>query len=109
MRGRVPAELKPGHSPDDVVHSLYIYKHGDRKYMPGADSIRVKDLPKDGKYGFVYFFRLFMNTPSGSGYMWHKTHKLGKDEYLYYDYIELVPVKDFKEKPLLKNLKQITL
>lgn len=109
VRGRVRAELKPGHSPDDVVHSLYIYKHGDRKYMPGVDSIRVKDLPKDGKYGFVYFFRLFMNTPSGSGYMWHKTHKLGKDEYLYYDYIELIPSKDFKDKALLKNLKQITL
>ena len=109
VRGRVRAELKEGHSPDDVVHSLYIYKHGDRKYMPGADSIRVKDLPKDGKYGFVYFFRLFMNTPSGSGYMWHKTHKLGKDEYLYYDYIELIPAKDFKDKALLQNLKQITL
>ena len=109
VRGRVRAELKEGHSPDDVVHSLYIYKHGDRKYMPGADSIRVKDLPKDGKYGFVYFFRLFMNTPSGSGYMWHKTHKLGKGEYLYYDYIELIPVKDFRDKELLKGLKQISL
>ena len=48
-----------------------------------------------------------MYTPSGSGYFYNTSEKLAQGDFIYLDYIEAIPVREFRDKDLLKRLPKV--
>ena len=105
LRARVRAEIKALHQGGDPAIGLHICHNGKGGPYPGA-AVRFDDLPKDG-WGFVYFFKVLMYTPSGSGYFYNTSEMLAPGDFIYLDYIEAIPVRDFKDKELLDRLPKV--
>ena len=102
LRARVRAEINAPHRGDDHALGLRICHIGRGEPYPGA-AIVFDDLPKKG-WGFVYFFKAFMYTPSGSGVFYNTSEMLAPGDFVYLDYIEAIPVHDFKDKDVLNRL-----
>ena len=102
LRARVRAEINAPHRGDDLALGLHICHRGRGEPYPGA-AIAFDDLPKEG-WGFVYFFKAFMYTPSGSGVFYNTSEMLAPGDFVYLDYIEAIPARDFKDKDVLDRL-----
>ena len=105
FRARVRAEIKSPHRGGDSALGLHICHNGRGGPYPGA-AVTFDDLPKSG-WGFVYFFKAMMYTPSGSGYFYNTSETLAPGDFIYLDYIEAIPVRDFRNKDLLNRLPRV--
>ena len=71
--------------------------------------IKYKELGKNS-YNFVYPFKLYVYSPAVSGYFYNCIGTdIGKGEAVRYDYIEFIPLEQFKNKKLAASLPQVTL
>ena len=106
VRMRLKPELKESHPDLRKACGLFLHMFGKKEVQ--GNYVKFKDL-KNGKYQYVYFFKLYMYTPATSGYFYNCIGTINKNEAILYDLIEFIPIEKFKDKALADKLPEITL
>lgn len=106
LRVRVRPRLKEKHSPEDPILYFGMVWAGRQGPYPGA-AIKVKDLPKDGEWGWAYFMVVNMYTAGGGGTLYSCSQQLKGGDFIDCDYAEFIPAKDFKDKSLIDRLPKV--
>ncbi len=107
VRLRLRGEFNKKHNPEGNACSLHLWRSG----ITGTQGryIKYKELKKDS-YNFVYPFKLYVYSPAVSGYFYNCIGAdIGKGEAVRYDYLEFIPLEQFKDKRLAASLPQVTL
>ena len=106
-RVRAKAELKHPHGANDPFFQLSLWKSG----VAATQGVTVPFGEKPGSdYNWHYLFRVYLYSPGAEGYFYSCPGTgLQKDEAVWFDFIEFIPIEQFKDKEFAESLPLITL
>lgn len=106
VRMRVKPDFKKEYSGEDKAFSLNLWLSGLAE-TPGRD-VAFSEL-KGNDWQYVYLFKLYIFSPSASGYFYNCAGDLADGDGIFYDLIEFIPIGQFEDRELAESLPQITL
>ena len=107
-RMRVKPDLKKKYPADKKLFSLHLWRAGLPIDEKNGRYVKAGELQGDD-WQFVYLFKVYMYSPSVTGYFYNCIGDIAEDEAILYDYIEFIPLSDFKEKEIADKLPTIEL
>ena len=84
-----------------------VYKWGYWACANGTAWLYVH--PKGDDWQYIYLFKVYMYSPSVTGYFYNCIGDIAEDDAMLYDYIEFIPLNEFKEKEIADKLITIEL
>ena len=107
VRIRVKPEFKTVPTKPGVMFGLGHYNFGVGGGAMYNGNFTAND---NGQYRWVNLFRLQVETPGMTGYFYCiPGADMTKDDAIWYDYLELIPENEFKEKDIADNLPLVKL
>ncbi len=107
-RMRVKPVLMKQYPADMKLFSLHLWRAGLPIDEKNGRYVKAGEL-KGGDWQYVYLFKVYMYSPSVTGYFYNCIGDIAEDEAVLYDYIEFIPLEEFKEKEISDNLPTIEL
>ena len=107
-RMRVRPELKKQYPADMKLFSLHLWRAGLPIDEKNGRYVEAGELKGDD-WQFVYLFKVYVCSPSVTGYFYNCIGDIAEDEAMLYDYMEFIPLEEFKEKEISDKLPTIEL